>query len=109
MTAFNSLDYRRFDHLASDSESDEEPQDQPSLPDLVRRCQQDYSASNPANEMSQAQQTGSFRFHPVGGIKVHPADDTAPAWVYTDPETWEAPRDPSKKHRLLHADSVSLF
>lgn len=96
--AFDSLDYRRFDHLGS--ESDEEPQDQQFSPELLQSFQQMNSALNPTNESRRVAEHTARKFYPAGGIKIHPHDDSVPAWVYTDPDTWEAPRDPSKYHQV---------
>lgn len=76
MAVFDSLDYRRFDHMR---ESDEEPQDQQFSPDLVRRFQQTYSASNPVNKSWGNAERRNGKFYPASNIKIHPNDDSVPA------------------------------
>lgn len=85
----NSLDYRRFDHLGSDS--DEESTGGFSEGEM-RALQNEYARFNAG---SAGESTSGAR-HGTGRIQVHPADTTAPAWVYTDPETWVAPVDPGE-------------
>lgn len=91
MKALDKLDYR---HLGSDSdeESAEETYPDDSLEELVRKAaSQGLPASGSANTSWQA---GSPQ------IKIHPSDHTCPAWVYSDPDTWEAPPDPCEPKLL---------
>ncbi len=90
MSAFDSLDYRRFDHLGNDSDED--------LAEGHLGNRQERPAPGSAS------QTLKGAEHRSGRIKIHPMDSTAPAWVYSDPETWVAPPDP-RELELLHVGS----
>lgn len=98
MAAFNALDYRRFDHLGSDS--DEEPAEQTdntAMLDMMRNFMPGQPGMPGAQNRSRAAQASFHTRQGTNRVKVHPRDDTAPAWVYTDPNTWEAPTDPCQQ------------
>ena len=86
---FNSLDYRRFDHLGSDSDED-------SAEDYSQPNKTERAAADIMNGILRREQQG------CGRIKIHPRDSTAPEWVYSDPDTWVAPACP-REIKLLHA------
>ena len=95
MKAFDKLDYRRFDHLGSDSDEDSVEETYPvdSLEETVNNVarSQDAAAWGPANP---SRHPGSPQ------IKTHPSDHSCPTWVYADPDTWEAPPDPCELELL---------
>ncbi len=75
---FNSLDYRRFDLIGSDSDSD-------SAEDYSQPCKDQRAAAEMIDGIIRREQQG------CGRIKIHPRDSTPPEWVYSDPDTWVAP------------------
>lgn len=93
MSAVNSLDYSRFDHLDSDSDSDEDSfQDHPKTADIEQIMSKMLVGQGGPGPDSTSQTEGFYRI--PSQIKIHPKDHSAPAWVYSDPDTWEAPPDP---------------
>ena len=85
MSAFNSLDYRRFDHLGSDSD-EEESLDEHMQQELMKFMQNRQADPTPSVPSPASQRTE----YTAGPIKIHPQDTSVPRWVYSDPETWEA-------------------
>ena len=89
MSTFNSLDYSRFDQLGdSDEESVHDQPDTAFIEQMVNKVYYDREGSGSES----TSQPGGW--HPLNQIKIHPRDHSAPAWVYSDPDTWEAPPDP---------------
>ena len=86
MSAFNSLDYRRFDHLGSDSD-EEEPLDERMQQEMMKIMQHSQAGPTLSVPGPASDRTG----YTAGPIKIHPQDTSVPRWVYSDPETWEAP------------------
>lgn len=86
MSAYNSLDYRRFDHLGSDPD-EEEPMDEHMQQEMMKFMQNRQAGPTPSVPSSASQRTE----HTAGPIKIHPQDTSVQRWVYSDPETWEAP------------------
>ena len=83
----DSLDYRRFDHLGGDSDDDSVD----TTPDFQQY--ERFAQDRPSKEAPSAGRRS-------GPIQVNPADKTAPAWVYADPDTWVAPTDSCELDRL---------
>ena len=99
MDVFDKLDYRRFDHLGSDSDEDsaEDQTDSTQIEEIIRKLgngQEGFSSGSPSLPWAAVG-------HRSGRIKIHPADHTCPSWVYSDPDTWVAPLDP-REPQLLH-------
>ena len=86
MSAFNSLDYRRFDHLGSDPD-EEEPLDEHMQQEMMKFMQNRQAGPTPSVPSPSSQREG----YTAGPVKIHPQDTSVPRWVYSDPETWEAP------------------
>ena len=88
MKAFDRNDYRRFDHVGSDSAEENYPVD--SIEEIVRKAAHLQGLPAP-DSASMSWNAGG---HVSDRVKTHPADRSCPAWVYSDPDTWVAPPDP---------------
>lgn len=110
MSALNSLDYSRFDHLDSDSDSDEDSfQDHPKAAGFEEMVNKLFVVQGGPGPDSTSRTRGFHRS--PSQIKIHPEDHSAPAWVYSDPDTWEAPPDPGDSklpHGLAYLVAAQL-